>query len=167
MIAPSLSSAGELLLPQDLDWTLVFAFFLSRYLSDTDNQIYSNSKTRIWNSILLVLILCTASFQICLWISSCVHQCFAYNHSIAPRKNSNLGGISLVSSWKPCLFYHPFCYLQNLEFKLSHKNGSESLCSEYRQYWSDYLLSTIQKSWITYWLSKRSFFLEMLSLLPW
>ena len=63
-MAPSLSSAGELLLPQDLDWTLVFVSFLNRYPSDTDNQIYSSSETRIWNHTLLVLILCTASFQI-------------------------------------------------------------------------------------------------------
>ena len=61
---PSLLSAGELLLPQDLDWTLVFVSFLNRYPSDTDNQIYSSSETRIWNHTLLVLILCTASFQI-------------------------------------------------------------------------------------------------------
>ena len=89
-IAQSLSSAEELLLPQDLHWTLVFVSFLSRYPSDTDNQIYSNSETRIWNPILLVLILCTASFQICLWISPCVHQCFAHYYSIAPWKISNI-----------------------------------------------------------------------------
>ena len=46
-IAPSLSSTRELLLPQDLDWTTVFAAFLSRCPSDTDNQIYSKSKTKI------------------------------------------------------------------------------------------------------------------------
>ena len=39
-IAPSLSSAGELLILQDRDWTPMFVFFLSRYPSDTDNQIY-------------------------------------------------------------------------------------------------------------------------------
>ena len=117
MVPPSLSSAGELLLPQDLGWTLVFVSFLSRYPSDTDNQIYSNSETRIWNSILLVLILCTASFQICLWISPCVHQCFTHYHSIAFRKIPNLGGLSLVSSWKPCLLYRPFCYLKVIGFE--------------------------------------------------
>ena len=70
-ISPSPSSTGELLLPQDLDWSLIFDSFLSRYPSNTDNQIYSNSKTRIWNPILLVLVLCAASFQIYLWISLC------------------------------------------------------------------------------------------------
>ena len=136
-IAPSLSSAGELLLPQDVDWTLVFVSFLSRYPSDTDNHIYSNCETRIWNPILLVLILCTASFQICLWIFPCVHQSFVHNHSISPRKISNLGGLSLVSSWKPCLFYHPFCYLQNVDFKGSHKI---SLSTVSRYLASNYLI---------------------------
>ena len=139
-IFPSLSSAGELLLPKELHWTLVFGSFWSRYPSDTDNQIYSNSET----GILKLLLLCTASFQICLWISPCVNQCFAHYHSKAPRKISNLGGLSLVSSWKLCLFYHPFYYLQNVDFV--------SLCSEYRHYRSDYLLSSIQQWWVTYWL---------------
>ena len=49
-------SAGELLLPQDLDWTLMFVSFLRRYPSDTGNQIYPNNKTGIWNPILLFLI---------------------------------------------------------------------------------------------------------------
>ena len=111
-ISQSPSSTGEQLLPQDLDWSLIFDSFLSRYPSNTDNQIYSNSKTRIWNPILLVLILCAASFQICLWISPCVHQCFTHYHLIVPRKISNLGGLSLVSSWKACLFYSPFFYLK-------------------------------------------------------
>ena len=120
-----------------VDWTLVFVSFLSRYPSDTDNQIYSNSETRIWNPMLLVLILCTASFQICLWISPCVHQCFAHYHSIAHQKLSNLGGLSL--SWKSA----KACYLQNVDLEESYKNGFESLCSEYRHYRSDYLLSSI------------------------
>ena len=143
MIAPSLSSAGELL-PQYLDWTLVFVSFLSRYPFDTENQIYLNSKTRTWNPILLVMILRTASFQICLWISPCIHQCFAHYHLIIPRKISNLS----VYHWS----HRPFCYLQNKEFEGSHKNGFQSLCSEYRHYRSDYLLSSIQQSWATYWL---------------
>ena len=83
---------------------LVFVSSLRRYPSDTDNQIYWNSETRIWNPILLVLISCTASFQICLWISPCAHLCFAHYHSIAPRKISSLRCLSLVSSWKPYLF---------------------------------------------------------------
>ena len=95
--------------PQDLDWTLVFVSFLSRYPSDTDNQIYSNSKTRIWNPILLVFIWCTASFRIFLWSSPFAHQCFVHYHSIAPGKILNLDGLSLVSYWKPCLFYGPLC----------------------------------------------------------
>ena len=78
--------------------TLVSGSFLSRYPSDTDNQIYPNSKTRNPDSILLVLISCTASFQICLSILLCVHECFANFHLIAPRKISNFGGLSLVSS---------------------------------------------------------------------
>ena len=109
-----------------LDWTLVFVSFLSIYPSDTDNQNYSNIKTRIRNPISLVLILCTASFQICLWISSCVHQCFAHYYWIAPWKISNLSGRSLVSSWRACLFYRPFYYLQNVDFERSHKSGFES-----------------------------------------
>ena len=108
--------------------------FLSRYPCNTNNQIYSNRKIRIWNPILLVLILCTASFQICLWTSPCVQQSFAHYYSIAPWKISNLVGLSLASSWKPCLFYHPFCYLQNVAFLGSRKNGFESLCSEYHHY---------------------------------
>ena len=136
----------------DLNWTLVFVSFLSRYPADTDNQIYSNSGTRIWNPILLVLILCNASFQICLWISPCLHQCFAHCHSIAPWKVPNLGGLSLVSTWKPCLFDRPFCYLLNVDFEGSDKNAFEWYCSEYRHYRSDYLLSSIQKLWVTYWL---------------
>ena len=96
-----------------------------------------------------VLTLCAASFQICLWVYPCVHQCFAHYHSI-PRKISNLGGLSLASSWKPCQFYRPFCYLQKVDFKGSHKNSFESLCSEYCHYRSDWLLSNIQKSWVTY-----------------
>ena len=48
---------------------MVFVSFLSRYPSDTDNQIYLKSESRIWNSISLVLILCSASFQIYLSIS--------------------------------------------------------------------------------------------------
>ena len=129
-------------------------FFISTGLpSDTDNQMYSNSQTRIWNPILLVLILCTTSFQICLWISPCVHQCFAHYHLIAPQKISNLGGLSLVSSWKPCLFFcRSFCYLQNVDDEGSHKNGFKSLCYEYCHYRSDYPLSSIQQSWVTYWL---------------
>ena len=119
MIAPSLSSAAELLLPQDLDWTLVFVSFLSRYPSDTDSQIYSNSGTRP------CMILCTASFQICFWISPCVHQCFAHYHAIT-------------------LFY-----LQNVDFEGSSKSSFESSCSKYRHYRSDYLLSSIQQSWVT------------------
>ena len=106
---------------QDLDWTLVFVSFLSRYPSDTDNQIYLKSESRIWNSISLVLILCSASFQIYLSISPCVYQCFAHYHSIAPQKILNLGGLSLIPSWKPCLFYCLFCYLQNVDFEESHK----------------------------------------------
>ena len=123
-IVPSQQSAGELLLPQDLDWTLVFVSFLRKYPSDTDNHVYSNNKTKIWNPTLLVLILCTATFQICLWISPCVHQCFAHYHSIAPHKISNLGDLSLVSSWKPCQFYRTFCYLQNVDFEGFHKTVS-------------------------------------------
>ena len=84
------------------------------------------------------------SRSICLWISPCVHQCFAHYQSIAPRKISNLSGLSLVSSWKPCLFCCAFCYLQNVDIERSHKNGSESLCFEYRHYWSQYLLSSFQ-----------------------
>ena len=151
-IASSLLSAGELHLPQDLDCTLVFVSFLIRYPSDIDNQIYSSSETRIWNSILLVLILWTASFQICLWISPRVHQCFVYYHSMAPQKIPILGGLSLVSSWKCCLFYCPFCYLQNVHFEGSYKSSFEPLCLKYNHYWSDYLLSSIQQSWLTYWL---------------
>ena len=101
--------------------TLLFVSFLSRYPSDTDNQIYSNSETSIWNPILLVLILCTASFEMCLWSSPCIHQYFAHYHSIETRKISNIGGLSLVSSWKPYLFYRPFCYLQNVDFEGSRK----------------------------------------------
>ena len=127
MIAPILLSAGELLFPHDLNWTLVFVSFLSRYPSNTDNQIYSNSETRIWNPILLVLILCTVSFQICLWISPSVHQYFIHHQSIASQTISNLGSLSLVSSRKPCLFYRPFWYLQNVDFEGSHKSGFESL----------------------------------------
>ena len=62
---------------------------LSRYPSDTDNQIYSNNETRIWNPILMVLIVRTASLHICLWVSPCVHQCFDRFHLIAPQENSN------------------------------------------------------------------------------
>ena len=91
--------------PQDLHWMMVFVSFLSRYPSDADNHIYSNSETRIWNPTLLVLIWCTASFQICLWISSCAHQCFAHYHAKARQKILNLNGLSLVLSLKPCLFY--------------------------------------------------------------
>ena len=143
----------------------MFVSFLSRFSCDADNQILSNSETRIWNPILLVLILCTASFQICLLISPCVHQCFAHYHLIAPLKISNLANLWLVLSWKPCLFYRPFCYLQNVDFEGSHKNGFESLCSEYRHYW----LSTLQYSAIivTYWLPYQSLFQEMLSVLAW
>ena len=129
--------------PQDLDWRLVFVSFLSRYPSDTDNQIYSNSETRIWNPILLVLILCTASFQICLWISPCVHQCFAHYHLIPVSEIFNLVDLSLVSSWKPCLFYRPFYHLQRVDFEGSHKNDCEWLCSQYHHYRSYYLLSSI------------------------
>ena len=75
-VAPILSSAGELLLPLELEWTLVFVSFLRRYPSDTDNQIYSNSETRIRNPILLIIDFCTASFQIFLWISPCAHHVF-------------------------------------------------------------------------------------------
>ena len=78
--------------------------FLPVYPSDTDNQIYSNSETRTWNPILLVSIWYTASLQIFLWISPCAHQFFAHYHLISLRKISNLAGLSLVSSWKPCLF---------------------------------------------------------------
>ena len=67
-------------------------------------------------------------------------------NSIAPKKFSNLGGLLLVSSLKPCLFYSPFCYPQNVDFEGSNKNGTESLCSEYRHYWSEYLLSSTQES---------------------
>ena len=135
----------------------MFVSFLSRYPSDTVNQIYSNSKTRIWNLVVLVLILCTASFQICLGISPCFHQFFAHYNSIAPQKISTLGGLSLVSSWKLVCFIilsvSSFCYLQDVDFKGSHKNGIKSSCSEYRHYQSYYLLSSIQQSWVTYWLS--------------
>ena len=47
MITESLSSAGKLLLPRDLDWTLVFASFPSRYPSDTDNQIFAKPEFEI------------------------------------------------------------------------------------------------------------------------
>ena len=133
--------------PQDLDWTLVFVSFLSRYPSDTDTQIYSNTKTRIWNPILLVFIWCTVSFQICLWSSPFAHQCFVHYHSIAPGKILNLDGLSLVSSWKLVCFM-----VLSVDFKGSHKNVLESLCSEYSHYLSDYLFSSIQQLWITCWL---------------
>ena len=60
-----------------------------------------------------------------------------------------------------------FCYLQNVDFEGSHKNGFKSLCSEYRHYRSDYLLSNIKQSWVTYWLLWKSSLQEMLSVLPW
>ena len=152
MIAPILLSAGELLLPHDLNWTLVFVSFLSRYPSNTDNQIYSNSETRIRNLILLVFILYTASFQICLWISPCVYQCFAHYNSIAPRKISDLGGLSLVSSWKPCLFYRCFCFLLSAKcrfWRIPLKRFRIIVI------WIPLLpirLSILQQSWVTYWL---------------
>ena len=66
-------SAEERLLPEDLNWSLVVDSFLSRYPSDTDNQIYLKSKTRIWNPILLVLILCTASLAwLNVWYIGCL-----------------------------------------------------------------------------------------------
>ena len=98
---------------------MVFVSFLSRHISDTDNQIYSNSETRIWNPTLLVLIWCTASFQICLWSSPFAYQCFAHYHSKAPQKILNLDGLSLVSSWKPCLFYRPLCRFWRISQKCS------------------------------------------------
>ena len=75
---------------------------------------------------------------------TCVHQCFAHYHSIAPQKTSNLGGLSLVLSWKPCLFYCPFCYLQNVDFEGSHKKHSNRCVLN--TIITDYLLSSIQQS---------------------
>ena len=118
MITASLSSSGELLLPQDIDWTLVFISFLSRHPSHTDNQIYLNNKTRIWNPILLALILCTVSFQITM--SSSMLCSLSFDSST--WKIWNLFCLSLVSFWNPCSFYRSFCYLQNVDFEGSHQN---------------------------------------------
>ena len=118
-ITTSFFSAGELLLPQDLDWSLAFVSFLSRYPSDTDNQIYSNSETKNLRPH---------------FISFVFVYCFIPD---MPLKISNLDGLSLISSWKPCLFYRSFCYLQNIDFEGSPKSGLESLCFGYRYYQSD------------------------------
>ena len=145
----------------------MFVSFLSRYPSDTDNQIYSNSKIRIWNPILLALILCTASFQICLWISPCVHQCFAHYHLIAPWKISNLGDLSLASLvLKALSVWSSFLLSAKWRFwRISQKQFWITvfwICHN----WSDYLLSSIQQPWVTYWLPYWSLFQEMLSVLP-
>ena len=71
----------------------------------------------------MVFVLYTASFQICFWVLKCVYQCFAQYHLIAPLKILNLGGLSLVSCWKSYLFYCPLCYLENVDFQGSCKNG--------------------------------------------
>ena len=140
--------------PQGLNWTLVFVSFLKRYPSDTDNQIYSNSEIRIWNPILLVLILCTASFQI--WTSPCVHHVFTMCSSMLCALSFHSNSENFEFRWSITgglyLLYCPFCYLQNVDFEGFHKNGFESSCSDYRHYLSDYQLSSIQLSWVTYWL---------------
>ena len=149
---------------QDLDWTLVFVSFLSRYPSDTDNQIYLKSESRIWNSISLVLILCSASFQIYLSISpmclsvlcslsfDSTSENFEFRWSIT---DSILKALSVLLSFllsAKCRFW---------------RISQISLCSEYCHYRSDYLLSSIQQSWVTYWLPLRSLFQKMRSALPW
>ena len=69
--------------------------------------------------------------------------------------NSSIGGVDLMVQRIATpqkiyrLFYRFFCYLQNVDFEGSHKNGFESLCSEYHHYRSDYLLFSIQQSWVT------------------
>ena len=64
-----------------------------------------------------------ASFQICIWISPmCCSISFNNTSEIFKFRWSG----SLVSSWKPRLFYRPFFYLQNVDFEGSHKADFES-----------------------------------------
>ena len=77
----------------------------------------------------------------------CSSMLFSLSHLMAHRKTSN-----------SFMFYRRFCYLQNVDFERSHKNGFESLSSEYRHYRSDYLFSSIQQSSVTYWFILRNAF---------
>ena len=106
---------------QDLDWTLVFVSFLSRYPSDTITRLLDqwnqNLKPHLIGSDFMYCFIPDLSLNFTI-----VLQCFAHYHSIASQKISNLGGLSLGWSWKLCLFYHPFCYLQNVDFEGSHNS---------------------------------------------
>ena len=104
----------------------MFVSFLSRYSPDTGNQIYLNCKTRIWNLILLVLILCTTLFQICLWISPC---------------SSMLWSLSFNSATENFEFRWSIAGLILKALSVLSSFLVSALCSEYCHYWLVYLLS--------------------------
>ena len=117
----------------------MFVFFLSRYPSDTNNQIYWSRKKHNFKLHFIGF-----DFMYCFMPDLPLNftMCSSMLSSLSFDSGSYLE--TLVS----------FIVLsesrQNVDFEGSHKNGFESLCSEYRHYRSDYLLSSIQLLGVTY-----------------